>query len=106
MQRMVRGVLSIQEIIKSAILKNCKGRYIAEGNGIYSRIGCVTSSSPIEEKGLENITVANILMTKGEDKVGSWLWCYTDDSVDDAARNVRLLVQYFRILVSCFYFFY
>ena len=30
MQGMVRGVLSIQEILKSAILKNCQGRCIVE----------------------------------------------------------------------------
>ncbi|KAK2660546.1 hypothetical protein Ddye_007079 [Dipteronia dyeriana] len=89
MQGMVRGVLSIQEILRSAILKNCQGRCIVEGKGIYSRIGCVTSSSSsIAEKGLENITVADILMTKGDYKVGSWLWCLTDDNVDDAARNM------------------
>ncbi|KAK0577672.1 hypothetical protein LWI29_036868 [Acer saccharum] len=90
MQGMVRGVLSIQGILKSAILKNCQGRCIVEGKGIYSRIGCVTSSSSssIEEKGLENITVADILMTKGDYKVGSWLWCLTHDTVDDAAKNM------------------
>ncbi|KAK3231636.1 hypothetical protein Dsin_003517 [Dipteronia sinensis] len=91
MQGMFRGVLSIQEILKSAILQNCQGRYIVEGKGIYSRIGCVTSSSSsssIAEKGLENITVADILMTKGDYKVGSWLWCLADDTVDDAARNM------------------
>ncbi|KAL5845116.1 hypothetical protein ACOSQ4_011074 [Xanthoceras sorbifolium] len=90
LQGVVRGVLSIQEIIKGAILKNCQGRYTIERKGsVYSRIGCVTSSaSSIEEKGLENITVADILMTKGEARVGSWLWCQTDDTVDDAARNM------------------
>jgi len=32
--------------------------------------------------------VADVLMTKGEDKIGSWLWCRTTDSVYDAVENV------------------
>ncbi|KHG22722.1 CBS domain-containing CBSX3, mitochondrial -like protein [Gossypium arboreum] len=38
---------------------------------MFSRTGSVET----EEKGLENITVADVLITKGEENVGSWLWC-------------------------------
>lgn len=100
MQGMVRGAFSIKKIVKGTVLKNCEGSYV-KGNGSSSRIGCVTSSFPSEQKGLENITVADILITKGQDKVGSWLWCHTNDFVDDAAKNVRLktillLLQFWR----------
>ncbi|KAL8148574.1 CBS domain-containing protein CBSX3, mitochondrial-like [Apium graveolens] len=61
--------------------------------------GCVTSSvtqkentedkSPImQNKGLENTTVAEVLMTKGEEQVGSWIWCRTDDTVHDAVKQM------------------
>ncbi|KAF2309990.1 hypothetical protein GH714_006093 [Hevea brasiliensis] len=40
------------------------------------------------EKGLENLTVADVLMTKGEEKTGSWLWCRTNDTVYDAVNNM------------------
>lgn len=61
--------------------------------------GCVTSSvtrmenteekSPtMQNKGLENTTVAEVLMTKGEEQVGSWIWCRTDDTVHDAVKQV------------------
>ncbi|WJX35944.1 hypothetical protein P8452_23874 [Trifolium repens] len=39
-------------------------------------------------KGLENVTVSEVLMTKGEEKVGSWLWCRADDAVINAMRNM------------------
>lgn len=89
MQGMVRGVRTCQEILKGAILKHHQGRYVVEGRKTCSRFGCVTSSSssPIEEKGLENITVAEVLMTKGDDKVGSWLCCRSDDTVDDVLNG-------------------
>lgn len=82
MQAIVRGTRSCQETYKGAILKHCQGKY-----SINLRLKCLTSS-PEEEKGLENVTVSDVLKSKGEDKVGSWIWCQTDDIVDDAAKNV------------------
>lgn len=40
------------------------------------------------EKGLQNTTVADVLMTKEEEKVGSRLWCQSDDTVYDAVKQV------------------
>lgn len=90
MQGMVRGVRTCQKILKGAILKHHHGRYVVEGRKTCSRFGCVTSFSPslIAEKGLENITVSEVLMTKGDDKVGSWLCCRSDDTAEDAVKNV------------------
>jgi hypothetical protein len=83
MEGLVRGIRSCQETLRVAILKHPRDR-----RNIFSRFGRVTSSLPVREKGLENLTVADILMTKGEDKIGSWLWCRTTDSVYDAVENV------------------
>lgn len=47
-------------------------------------------SDSLPEKGLQNTTVAQVLLTKGDEKVGSWLWCRTDDSVYDAVKQVSL----------------
>lgn len=42
-------------------------------------------------KALQNTTVAEVLMTKGEDSAGSWLWCRTNDTVYDAVKQVSSL---------------
>ncbi|CAA7048025.1 unnamed protein product [Microthlaspi erraticum] len=51
--------------------------------------GCVTSSPP-PEKGLENLTVADVLLTKDTDggKVDTWISCRTNDTVYDAVKNM------------------
>lgn len=48
----------------------------------------VADSHTIADKGLKNTTVAEVLMTKGEEKVGSWLWCRSNDSVYDAVKQM------------------
>ncbi|KAL8543488.1 hypothetical protein ACS0TY_004144 [Phlomoides rotata] len=48
----------------------------------------VAQSGSLPEKGLQNTTVAQVLLTKGEEKVGSWIWCRTDDSVYDAIKRM------------------
>uniref|UniRef100_A0A6N2LEX4 CBS domain-containing protein n=1 Tax=Salix viminalis TaxID=40686 RepID=A0A6N2LEX4_SALVM len=83
MEGLVRGIRSCQETLRVAILK-----HPSERRNILSRSGRVTSSIPVREKGLENLTVADVLMTKGEEKIGSWLWCHTTDSVHDAVKNM------------------
>ncbi|WRX30318.1 CBS domain - like 10, partial [Theobroma cacao] len=101
MQGLIRGLRSCQETVKLSILKNSLGRISIEGKNMFSRFGCVTSSpSPLgtQEKGLENMTVADVLMTKGEEKVGSWLWCRINDNVDDAMKNVGINQQSFQKL--------
>uniref|UniRef100_A0A2P2QT89 Uncharacterized protein n=1 Tax=Rhizophora mucronata TaxID=61149 RepID=A0A2P2QT89_RHIMU len=55
---------------------------------VFPRFECMTSSPSTPEKGLENLTVADVLVTTGEEKVGSWLWCYTNDTLYDAVKNV------------------
>ncbi|KAL2654796.1 hypothetical protein AAZV13_04G029600 [Glycine max] len=42
----------------------------------------------MQQKGLENVTVSEVLMTKGEANVGSWLWCRVDDAVINAMKNM------------------
>ncbi|XP_051124004.1 CBS domain-containing protein CBSX3, mitochondrial-like [Andrographis paniculata] len=48
----------------------------------------VENGHSLPHKGLQNTTVAEVLMTKGEEKVGSWLWCYTNDTVYDAVKQM------------------
>ncbi|PIN13080.1 hypothetical protein CDL12_14306 [Handroanthus impetiginosus] len=45
-------------------------------------------SHRIPQKGLQNTKVAQVLMTKGDEKVGSWLWCRTNDTVYDAVKQM------------------
>ncbi|MBA0777028.1 hypothetical protein Gotri_005095 [Gossypium trilobum] len=58
---------------------------------MFSRTGSVET----EEKGLENITVADVLISKGEENVGSWLWCRVNDNVDDAMKNASIIQQFY-----------
>ncbi|GAV77122.1 CBS domain-containing protein [Cephalotus follicularis] len=88
MQLLVRGVGSCKETLKLAIFRYPNGRGIAKRENVCSRFVRVTSSLPMQEKGLQNLTVADVLMTKGEDKVGPWLSCRINDTVDDAAKNM------------------
>ncbi|XP_028079372.1 CBS domain-containing protein CBSX3, mitochondrial-like isoform X1 [Camellia sinensis] len=90
MQGFIRAVRSCHETLKLAILQHSLVRDTTEMNKIFSRCGCVTSSPPaaMHQKGLENTTVADVLMTKGGEKVESWLWCSTDDTVHDAVKQM------------------
>lgn len=84
MQRLVRAVRSCQEILQQSL-----GRDTAGMKNVFDRCRRVAYSPAMREKGLENTTVAEVLMTKGEEKVGSWLWCRTDDTIYDAVKQVR-----------------
>ncbi|XP_021831917.1 CBS domain-containing protein CBSX3, mitochondrial [Prunus avium] len=86
MQGISRAVRSCQEILKAAILQHAQGREIAGIEKIVSSLKWVTSP-PAQQKGLENVTVADVLMTKGE-QTGPWLWCHTNDIVIDAVKNM------------------
>ncbi|KAA8537610.1 hypothetical protein F0562_027217 [Nyssa sinensis] len=88
MQGLARIVRSCQETLKLAILQNSPVGDNAEMKRVFSRCGCVTSSPTMQQKGLENTTVAEVLMAKGEEKVGTWLWCRTDDTVYDAVKHM------------------
>ncbi|KAK6939481.1 CBS domain [Dillenia turbinata] len=53
-----------------------------------SHDGGATPPPAIQHKGLGNTTVADVVMTKGDNTVGSWLWCRTKDTVYDAVKNM------------------
>ena len=84
MQRLTRAAT-----LKLGILKHSPARDRAETKRVFRRSGCVTSSTMVEQMGLENTTVAKVLMTKGKEEVGSWLWCRSDDTVHDAVKQVK-----------------
>ncbi|XP_057434957.1 CBS domain-containing protein CBSX3, mitochondrial [Lotus japonicus] len=73
---------------RAAIFQQYHGNGIINPNKLSAGFGCVTTSPPMQQKGLENVTVSDVLMTKGEDKNGSWLWCRVDDAVINAMKNM------------------
>ncbi|XP_061356444.1 CBS domain-containing protein CBSX3, mitochondrial [Gastrolobium bilobum] len=73
---------------RAAIFQQFHGNGIINPHKISSGFGGVTSSPPMQQKGLENVTVSEVLMTKGEEKLGSWLWCRVDDAVINAMKNM------------------
>ncbi|CAL1355850.1 unnamed protein product [Linum trigynum] len=73
----VQGLTSLQ----GAVLRSSAAK-----QNIMPRVA--SSSSSAEEKGLQNMTVADVLMTKREEKVSSWFWCRTTDSAHEAAKNM------------------
>ncbi|KAF7140575.1 hypothetical protein RHSIM_Rhsim06G0032000 [Rhododendron simsii] len=83
MQRLVQAVRSCQEILQQSLGRDTDGM-----KNVFNRCRRVASSPALREKGLENTTVAEVLMTKGEEKVGSWLWCHTDDTIHDAVKQM------------------
>ncbi|XP_050366472.1 CBS domain-containing protein CBSX3, mitochondrial-like isoform X2 [Argentina anserina] len=84
MQGISRAVRSCQEILKAAALDHPHGRGIARIEKLGST--CKWVSSPAL-KGLENVTVEDVLTNKN-DGTGPWLWCHTDDTVIDAVKNM------------------
>ncbi|KAH7524103.1 CBS domain-containing protein CBSX3, mitochondrial [Ziziphus jujuba] len=88
MQQIGRAVRSCQEIVKAKILQHSHGGVTAKMEKLFSRFGGITASSSLPLKGLENVTVAEVLMTKGRERTGSWLWCLSDDPVVDAMKNM------------------
>ncbi|KAF4350130.1 hypothetical protein CsatB_008744 [Cannabis sativa] len=86
MQRIVKAVNSCQQMVKAAILEHSShGRDRTKIEKIFSRFGWSLS---VQEKGLENVTVAEVLMAKGGENTGSWLCCHSDDIVNDAVKNM------------------
>ncbi|KAJ7957759.1 CBS domain-containing protein CBSX3, mitochondrial [Quillaja saponaria] len=88
MQEITRGLGFCKDILKPGILQQYHRKGTTQMKKICWRFGCVTSSPTVQKKGLENVTVAEVLMTKGEEKVGSWLWCRVDDPVTVAVKNM------------------
>lgn len=88
MQVLAQAVRSL----KHAVLQNSHLRDATEMKRVFFQRACIIPSSMTQQKGLENTTVAEVLMTKDEEKVGSWLWCSTDDTVYDAVKQVCFLI--------------
>ncbi|XP_022144196.1 CBS domain-containing protein CBSX3, mitochondrial isoform X2 [Momordica charantia] len=82
MQGMVRAARWWREAVKTAIWQRTCRR---ETNG--------TEKVIVEGgwKGLENISVAEIIVSRkrgGDESIGSWLWCREDDAAIDAVQNM------------------
>ncbi|XP_021745333.1 CBS domain-containing protein CBSX3, mitochondrial-like [Chenopodium quinoa] len=88
MQPWYRMVRTCQETAKLSILQHSLGRNPVEQKKVFARLRCVISTPPVNHKGLENTTVSDVLMTKGGERAGSWLWCRADETVQDAVTQM------------------
>lgn len=79
MQVIARAIKSCHEAFRLPVLQRLQK---------YTENASVIESQLVHQKGLENTTVAEVLMTKENRKVGSWLWCKSDDTVYDAAKQM------------------
>ena len=82
------------------ILQNPLGRDPSELKKIFARLSCVISGN---YNGPGNTTVAEVLMNKGGEKVGSWLSCRSNETVQDAVTWVCILND--GMIYSCAMFF-
>lgn len=79
MQVIARVIRSCRETFRVPVLQQLQ-KYTENASKIVIPL--------MHQKGLENTTVAEVLMKKEDEKVGSWLWCKSDDTVYDAANHV------------------
>ncbi|KAL8250604.1 hypothetical protein R6Q59_034297 [Mikania micrantha] len=79
MQVIARVIKSCQETFRVPVLHQLQK---------YSENALIIESKLMHQKGLENTTVAEVLMKKEDEKVGSWLWCKSDDTVYEAAKQM------------------
>lgn len=89
MQSLYRMVRYCQETAKLSILQQSLGRNPFELKKISAHLRCVISvPSPVNHKGLENTTVAEVMMTKEGERTGPWLWCRSNESVQTAVTQM------------------
>lgn len=104
MQGVIRVVRSCHEKLKVTILQHPQFKNTSEMNKIFARFGRVISfptvqnkeandivvaeSSTMQQKGLENTTVADVLMIKDEEQGNSWICCRTNDTAHDAIKKM------------------
>lgn len=73
------------------VIKSCRETFrvpVVQQLQTYTENASVIESPLMHLKGLENTTVAEVLMKKEDEKDGPWLWCTSDDTVYDAAKQV------------------
>ncbi|KAJ0712791.1 putative CBS domain-containing protein [Helianthus annuus] len=79
MQVIARVIKSCRETFRVPVLQQLQK---------YTENASIVKSPLMNLKGLENTTVAEVLMKKEDGDVGSWLWCKSDDTVYDAAKQM------------------
>ncbi|KAF5792496.1 putative CBS domain-containing protein [Helianthus annuus] len=79
MQVIARVIKSCRETFRVPVLQQLQK---------YTENASIVKSPLLNLKGLENTTVAEVLMKKEDEDVGSWLWCKSDDTVYDAAKQM------------------
>ncbi|KAJ8530607.1 hypothetical protein K7X08_023488 [Anisodus acutangulus] len=104
MQNLMRIVRSCHQKLKVTILQHPQSKSTSDMNKVFARSGRVISfpmvqnnetnsimvpeSSTMQQKGLQNTTVADVLMIKDEEKGNSWLCCRTNDTAYDAIKQM------------------
>ncbi|KAL2894684.1 CBS domain-containing protein CBSX3 mitochondrial [Bienertia sinuspersici] len=89
MQSFYRMVRSCHETAKQSNLLHSFGRDPPKLKKIFARLQCVISLPPMaNHKGLENTTVAEVLMTREGERVGPWIWCHANVTVQDAVTQM------------------
>jgi hypothetical protein len=73
--------------LKQAVLQHMSTDNVSWAN-LITRFQTDSCNPALPHKGLENITVAEILKVKGENEAGTVYWCKTSDTVFDAVQNV------------------
>ncbi|KAI3767150.1 hypothetical protein L2E82_17237 [Cichorium intybus] len=87
--KLVNLLVKMQVIARA--IKACQERFripVIQQLHKYTEHAPIIESSLTHQKGMENTTVAEVLMTKEDGNVGSWLWCKSDDTVYDAVKQM------------------
>ncbi|URD86485.1 CBS domain [Musa troglodytarum] len=88
MQGVVKAIQAHGNRLKHAVLQHLRFTDGFYWPNIVSRFETAISTPRIPHKGLENITVYELLKAKGEEEKEVVYWCRTSDTVYDAVQNM------------------
>ncbi|KAJ3685021.1 hypothetical protein LUZ61_014185 [Rhynchospora tenuis] len=87
MQGVAKAIRLHGSRLKQAVLQHMSTDNLSLVN-LMTRFQTDTRDTTLAHKGLENITVAEILRIKGEHEAGNVYWCTTSDTVYDAVQHM------------------
>lgn len=91
MQGVAKAIRIHGNRLKQAVLQHMMSTDNFSWANLITRFQTESHNLILPHKGLENITVAEILKVKGENEAGTVYWCRTSDSVFTAVQNVCCL---------------
>ncbi|CAH9141622.1 unnamed protein product, partial [Cuscuta epithymum] len=86
MQGLLRAARMCHEKLELTILGKSQAKNARQIKGINDI--SVMESPKMQHKGLENTTVSDVLVTKEEHNISSWLSCRIEDTVYNAAKQM------------------